>query len=113
MSHGENAGAIMCNSQTLIVINCYFYNNSNLNGGAIYFNKYVSSDAQYMIIEKTLFVKNEAGEAGSAIYFGTNMQYILGNITNCFFFQQYSFYGKYYSFLINYLKISLFKWRLP
>ena len=110
MSHDQNAGCLLSFSQIVIIKECYFYNNSNLNGGAIYFNKYANSDKQYFTIEKTLFFKNQAGETGSAIYFDNAIGYIIGNITESYFLQQYSFYGKIpyiYIIFLNYVSCCL------
>ena len=93
LSHGENAGAILTFSQNLFVKNCYFSNNSNLNGGAIYLNKHINSDVQYVRIEMTIFARNGAGESGSALYLGKNIQYIFGLVTDCLFQENYSFQG--------------------
>ena len=37
--HGQNAGAMYLEVETLTVFECYFFNNSNLKGGAVYLNK--------------------------------------------------------------------------
>ena len=52
--HFQNAGALKIVSQTLIVSDCYFFNNSNLKGGAIYFSKNDNYDKQYFNIEKCM-----------------------------------------------------------
>ena len=99
-SHTENAGALLVLSQNLMIKNCYLANNSNMNGGAIFFNKHFS-DSQTILIENTVFYRNGAGETGSAIYFGTDIKFIIGEIRNCSFLEGFSFYG------IAYDKFSL------
>ena len=94
-AHTENAGALLCLSQTLIIQDCYFSNNSNFNGGAIFLDKYSTSDSQNLVIERTIFFQNNAGETGAAIYFGTNINLIIGEIKDSSFLEGYSFNGNF------------------
>ena len=98
--HGENAGAILTFAKNLTVKNCYFSNNSNLNGGAIFLNRHANSGLQYLRIERTIFARNQAGESGSSIYLGQDVQYILGIVAECFFLENYSFNGIFHVFFI-------------
>jgi hypothetical protein len=66
---------------------CYFYNNSNLKGGGIYFAGNEKYQKNYFWIEKTIFVYNDAGEGGSAMHFSQSLPLIEATILNCFFFR--------------------------
>ena len=84
--HTQVAGALRILSETLIIEECYFYNNSNLKGGAIYFNKNDNYDIQYFFIKNNIFAFNEAGDNGAAIEFEKNLLKLIGNISNCYFY---------------------------
>lgn len=83
--HLQLAGALKLEVETLIVSECYFANNSNLKGGAIYINKNENYEMQYILIEKTIFTNNEAGDNGGCIEMEKKLRQISGNITNNYF----------------------------
>jgi predicted outer membrane repeat protein len=88
--HGQNAGAMYLEVETLTVFECYFFNNSNLKGGAVYLNKNKKYDNQYVSIQNTIFSNNEAGDNGAAIEFENDILFITGEVTNCYFFQGFA-----------------------
>lgn len=88
--HFQMAGAIKLQVENLMVSECYFKNNSNLKGGGIYLNKNYDYDWQYVYINNSIFSFNEAGDNGAAIELEKNIQKIQGNITNCYFFDNFA-----------------------
>lgn len=92
--HFQVAGALRLEVQYLIVEECYFFNNSNLKGGAIYLNKNQNYEAQYIYISKTIFRSNEAGDNGGCIELEKNIQKIIGNISNCYFLENFAWRKK-------------------
>lgn len=92
-AHEENAGAIFSSAHYMLMNSCYFFNNSNMNGGGIFLNKHSQSDSQYFLIEETIFHKNQAGESGASLYLAEDIGKIIGNIIKCVFLKNYSYYG--------------------
>lgn len=88
--HFQMAGAIKSQVETLIVSECYFRNNSNFKGGGIYINKNNNYDWQYVYINNSIFSFNEAGDSGASLQFENNIQKIRGNVTNCFFQENFA-----------------------
>lgn len=105
--HFQIAGATRLQVETVIVSECYFRNNSNLKGGAIYLNKNNDFDLQYVYINNTIFALNEAGDNGAGIEFEKNIQRIQGNITNCFFLNNLAWRKKKYFLKLFFLVGSI------
>lgn len=95
-------GALKIQAETAIISQSSFINNSNLKGGAIYFNKNENFQTQFFHIEYCIFEKNEAGDNGGGIEFEKTMRLIKGNITNSFFIHNLA-WCKY--FKIDFLSI--------
>lgn len=95
MIHGQSGGAIFLSAKNIIISNCYFFDNANMNGGAIYLSKHSSSNLQNLLVEETIFSLNKAGDSGGAIFLAQDITYILGIISNCGFFDQSSYYGRF------------------
>lgn len=83
--HQENAGVFYLRVNYLNVSQCYFSNNSNFRGGVFYFERNEKYINFFLQMEKSIFLKNDAGEGGAGIYFSTEITYTFANITNCFF----------------------------
>ena len=83
--HMQIAGALRLLVESLSIKECYFFENSNLKGGAIYVNKNENSENTQVSIENCIFNMNEAGDNGGAISFDKNIILLQGNITNCYF----------------------------
>lgn len=98
--HLQFAGALKLEAETLIVSECYFANNSNLKGGAIYINKNENYEIQYILIEKTIFANNEAGDNGGCIEFEKNLRKISGNIRKNYFLGNSAWSKIFYIFKI-------------
>jgi len=103
-NHGQNAGVLYTLTKTLQITTCYFFNNSNQNGGAILLSNYpniLNNESQILMLEDTIFDTNTAGDTGSAIYFDLNIEYIVGNASQCKFLENFSFYGNFISVLLS------------
>ena len=85
--HSQVSGAIRAHVETFIAKDCYFMNNSNLKGGAIYLSKNENYEKQYVDIQNSIFVLNEAGDNGASIQFDNNIIFLKGNVTNCYFYK--------------------------
>ena len=96
--HLQPAGALRLQVQILMVKECYFYNNSNLKGGAILLNKNENFEENYVSIENCVFKMNEAGDSGASISFDQNINFIEGNITKCYFFDNLAWCMLYFDF---------------
>ena len=64
---------------------CYFFNNSNLKGGALFFAGNEKFFESYFVIERSIFKKNDAGEGGAGMHFSQSLRFIKANITQCYF----------------------------
>lgn len=95
--HFQMAGAIKLQVETLIVSECYLRNNSNFKGGGIYVIKNSNYDWQYVYINNSVFSFNEAGDTGGGIQFEKNIQKILGNVTNCYFRENFAWCKQIFS----------------
>ena len=104
--HGQMAGAIRLEAESAIVFECYFFNNSNLKGGAFYLNKNKKFEHQFVSIRNSIFSMNEAGDTGASIDLDKNILLISGDITNCYIFNNLAWRkGK-----IDFLFFNLFFW---
>ena len=93
--HNQNAGAIFTVAKNIEISNCWFFNNSNKIGGAIYLRKNPNTlrmESQTLLIENVIFEKNIAGETG-IVTLDCDIEYIYGNISESKFLENFSYYG--------------------
>ena len=69
----------------MIIEECYFFNNSNLKGGAIYFAGNEKFFECNFVFVRSIFKKNDAGEGGGGMHFSQSLRFIKANITQCYF----------------------------
>lgn len=107
VAHGENAGAMFSSSYFMIIKNCYFFKNSNMNGGGIFLKKHEHSNIQYFIIENTIFANNKAGESGASFCLAEDIGKIIGFIIRCAFLENFSNYRiLFFCFFIKFLLVG-------
>lgn len=93
--HNQNGGAILTLAKNIEIINCWFLNNSNRIGGAIYLRKNPNTlrmESQTLLIDNVIFEKNIAGETG-VVALDCDIEYINGNISESIFLENFSYYG--------------------
>ena len=89
--HNEDAGAIYAATKYFDIKDCYFYNNSNLNGGGIYFQRNLNFLMQALEVLNCIFKKNEAGNVGGAISIG-EIRIAKINIIDSFFMNGFAYF---------------------
>ena len=87
-THFQNAGAIFVKTNYFFIEECYFKNNSNFQGGAIYFSELSIKDLQIFKIRKTIFTNNKAGLTGGSLHLSEGIKLIQGEIHSCYFLKE-------------------------
>ena len=87
-THFQNAGAIFVKTNYFFIEECYFKNNSNFQGGAIYFSELWIKDLQIFKIRKTIFTNNKAGLTGGSLHLSEGIKLIQGEIHSCYFLKE-------------------------
>lgn len=89
-SHVESGGAIFSNGVETIIINSYFYNNSAFDGGGLFLHKNSETEIQTLIIFKSFFLSNKAGDTGGGICIDKTVITLNCIISNNYFFNNHA-----------------------